>query len=370
MFPAVVTEEIAFAMTLFMGAANGQAPPVPQSAGNMAQQQRVNRLRGQQFFLELSLGMQELMDQARCDAALNSSLCRAMLAVWDQYEGDPQQASICARVLGFCYLMEETRGELVQGLTTAEAEPDEVTLHPAVIETVAKSPLTQSGTLTRQEFASTLKEVLAQRTDAPAAHVVTAISAEPAVSPGQSSWPVGDGEMAGLIRARDWGPHELGVSSAWPQSLRTAVDLMLACKFPMIVLWGGNLLQLYNDAYRDVMGRKHPAGLGQSTRQCWPEVWDFNAPVYEQVLAGKSLTFENQLFPINRYGYLEDAYFTLCYSPLREEQGGVNGVLVTVFETTSNARLWAARKAGGRSGSAGGGLGMGQAAGVGSHAAR
>ncbi len=110
--------------------------------------------------------------------------------------------------------------------------------------------------------------------------------------------------------------------------------MLLACNFPMIILWDTELLQFYNDAYRDIMGVKHPAGLGQPTRGCWPEVWQFNKPVYEKVLRGETLTFEDQLFPITRYGFLEDAYFTLCYSPVRNDAGTVAGVLVTVFETT------------------------------------
>lgn len=43
--------------------------------------------------------------------------------------------------------------------------------------------------------------------------------------------------------------------------LRMTVDLVLACAFPMIVLWGPDLLQFYNDAYRDIMGAKHPGGI-------------------------------------------------------------------------------------------------------------
>ena len=106
----------------------------------------------------------------------------------------------------------------------------------------------------------------------------------------------------------------------------------------MIVLWGNDLVQIYNDAYRELMGNKHPAGLGQPTQDCWPEVWKINEPIYARVLAGETLTFEDQLYPITRHGYVEDAYFTLCYSPLRDEAGEIKGVLVTVFETTKERR--------------------------------
>jgi PAS domain S-box-containing protein len=122
------------------------------------------------------------------------------------------------------------------------------------------------------------------------------------------------------------------------------VDLLLASEFPMVALWGPELVQIYNDGYRGIMAGKHPEGLGQPTRECWPEVWHINEPIYERVGAGETLTFEDKLFPITRHGYLEDAWFKLSYSPLRDEGGGIAGVLVTVFETTERHRAETARE--------------------------
>lgn len=160
-----------------------------------------------------------------------------------------------------------------------------------------------------------------------------------------NTWPTGSGEMATLVRDYAWSRTVLGKSQSWQQSLRTAVELTLSCQFPMFVLWGGDLIQIYNDAYRDLMGSKHPAGLGQATCDCWPEVRKINEPIYAQVLQGETLTFRDQLYPITRHGYLEDAYFTLCYSSLRDDGGAIQGVLVTVFETTKQRRATEALKA-------------------------
>jgi PAS domain S-box-containing protein len=102
----------------------------------------------------------------------------------------------------------------------------------------------------------------------------------------------------------------------------------------MVVLWGPELIQIYNDGYLALMGAKHPAGLGQPTQECWPEVWHINEPIYARVWQGETLTFEDQLYPITRRGFLEDAYFTLCYSPLRDQAQTIAGIVVTVFETT------------------------------------
>ncbi|MGO4387658.1 PAS domain S-box protein [Microvirga sp. 2YAF29] len=144
--------------------------------------------------------------------------------------------------------------------------------------------------------------------------------------------------MARRIRAHDWTATPLGPVEAWPQSLRTAIDILLSSGFPTIALWGEDLVQIYNDRYRDLMGFKHPAGLGQPTRECWPEVWHINKPIYERVWAGETLTFEDALFPIIRSGRLEDAWFTLTYGALRDDGDRVAGVLVSVFETTERVR--------------------------------
>lgn len=148
-------------------------------------------------------------------------------------------------------------------------------------------------------------------------------------------WPVSTGEMAGLIRKFDWGCGYLGPVRNWPHSLRSAVELMLPCGFPMIILWGPELVQIYNDQYRLLMGTKHPGGLGQRTQDCWPEVWHINKPIYDRVWRGETLTYEDALYPLMRSGILEDVWLTLTFSPLRDDAGQIAGVLVTIFETTA-----------------------------------
>ena len=137
-----------------------------------------------------------------------------------------------------------------------------------------------------------------------------------------------------LVTEFDWSCTPLGDQANWPQSLHTVVKLVLSSAFPMILLWGRDLIQIYNDGYAVIMGERHPAGLGQPTRQCWPEMWHINEPIYERVWQGETFYFENQLYPMTRKGFLEEAYFTLCYSPVHED-GHIGGVLVTVTETTA-----------------------------------
>lgn len=141
--------------------------------------------------------------------------------------------------------------------------------------------------------------------------------------------------MGARIRGHDWGTTPLGPMEHWPPHLRATVDLMLAHGFPMIVLWGRDLIQLYNDGYAEVLADKHPAGLGQPTATCWPEVWHINGPIYNRVWQGETITYEDKLYPLARRGPLEDAWFTITYSPIRDASGRIDGVLVTMFETTA-----------------------------------
>lgn len=146
----------------------------------------------------------------------------------------------------------------------------------------------------------------------------------------------GGGEMGALMRALDWSATDLGPYEDWPQSLRTAVSICLNSRFPILIWWGSNLVMLYNDAYRQILGVKHPRSMGQRGQECWPEIWDIIGPMLNGVLDEGTATWsENQLLLLNRNGYSEECYFTFSYSPIRDETGKVGGVFTAVTETTA-----------------------------------
>ena len=159
------------------------------------------------------------------------------------------------------------------------------------------------------------------------------------LTPRDKDWLKASGEMADLIRELDWSATPLGPRNGWPNSLCTVVNLVLANTFPMAILWGSELTLIYNDGYRVIAGGKHPQALGHSTRNIWPEVWEFNKPIFEKVMTrGETVHLDDQLFHISRHGYMEDAYFTFSYSPILTEDGTVGGTLVTLVETTQAAQ--------------------------------
>ncbi|MFB4278019.1 SpoIIE family protein phosphatase [Nonomuraea sp. MTCD27] len=143
------------------------------------------------------------------------------------------------------------------------------------------------------------------------------------------------GSMGALMRHRCWQGTPLGPMAGWPQSLRSSVGICLSSRFPMIIFWGPELAQLYNDAYVPILGSKHPAALGQPAEECWREIWDVIGPMLRQVLDRGQATYSDDLLLITqRFGFREECYFTFSYSPVRDESGGVGGVFCAVTETT------------------------------------
>ncbi len=109
------------------------------------------------------------------------------------------------------------------------------------------------------------------------------------------AWAPSGGAMARAIRHFDWSQTLLGPCHQWPTALRVAITAALDSPLPTIVLWGPEFLQIYNDAYQPILGLRHPAALGQATRECWPEVWQFNQPIYLRVMAqGRPVHLEDQ----------------------------------------------------------------------------
>ncbi len=152
-----------------------------------------------------------------------------------------------------------------------------------------------------------------------------------------ASWLVGGGEMGALMRAMDWENTPLGPPETWSPSLKMMARFLLANRFPILLWWGPEFCQLYNDAYRPILGTKHPQFLGRPTYECWSEVWHILRPLIETPFYGGPATWiEDFELELNRYSYLEESHFTIAYSPVPDETvpSGIGGVIATVHEIT------------------------------------
>ena len=145
----------------------------------------------------------------------------------------------------------------------------------------------------------------------------------------------GGGETGQLIRSLDWSGTPLGPVESWPQSLRTTVNICLASDLPICVIWGPGLVQIYNDGYRIICGDKHPRSMGQNFSECWKEAWPVIGEAHDSALAGDTAFLETQHIFLERYGYLEECFFTFSFSPIRDEAGRVGGLFHPVIEMTA-----------------------------------
>src|SRR4051812_20855853 len=158
---------------------------------------------------------------------------------------------------------------------------------------------------------------------------------------------LGSGGACGeLVRTFDWASTSLGPIEAWPASLRSTVANMLHTRQPMLLFWGPDQIQFYNDSFVPSFGQgKHPTALGQGARDCWADAWPVVGAQLEAVMSrGEPAWHEDALVPIYRNGRMEEVFWTYSYSPAHNDDGAVYGTLVIVTEMTG--RVVAARRLG------------------------
>ena len=147
-------------------------------------------------------------------------------------------------------------------------------------------------------------------------------------------------------RGFDWASTPLGPVEAWSPSLRALATAVLYSRNPMLLFWGPQLVQIYNDAFIPSLGpsdgpaARHPRGLGMPASEFWTDVWEVIGPQIDGVVTrGEAVWFEDVYLPIEKgRGELEPAWWTYSYSPVRDDDGSINGVLVVCLETTRSVQ--------------------------------
>ncbi len=151
---------------------------------------------------------------------------------------------------------------------------------------------------------------------------------------GDADYPIGGGELGQMIRDFDWAATSIGALAQWPQSLKSVTQMLLLSPVPIVLLWGEDGVMIYNDAYSEFAGSRHPALLGSKVREGWAEIADFNDHVMRVGLSGQTLAYREQELALQRRGKLEPVWMDLDYSPVLDETGTPAGVIAIVVETT------------------------------------
>jgi signal transduction histidine kinase len=165
----------------------------------------------------------------------------------------------------------------------------------------------------------------------------------------------GASEMHARVRAHDWAATSLGPVESWPQSLKAVVRTLLSSSYPMVLTWGPDYLQVYNDAYSELIGDGHPAALGIDIRITLAAAWETLGPMIQKVMATGVANWTPALrLLMERSGYREEAYFSVSHAPAEDDEGQITGMLAVCSEVTQQVlgerRLRLLRDLGSRAG--------------------
>lgn len=192
-----------------------------------------------------------------------------------------------------------------------------------------------SACVAKSDLSRDLLSTIDKITQRPASASAAAEEAKSYMDGNRPRWLGGGGEMGALMRSKDWRGSHLGPLEHWPRSLQVSAGICVGSRFDLIVWWGPELVMLYNDSYRRTLGRKHPAALGRPGKEVYPEIWDVIGPMLEHVLnTGEATWSADLLLLLDRNGYPEETYHTFSYTPIRDAEGKVVGVITPVAETT------------------------------------
>lgn len=155
------------------------------------------------------------------------------------------------------------------------------------------------------------------------------------IEQGTPGFLAGGGEMGQYIRDYDWSSTPLGPVACWPQSLRTCVRIMLTSRQPIWIGWGKELIKLYNDPYKAIVGGKHPWALGKPASLVWKDIWRDIEPMLQTVMQRDEGTYvESQLLIMERNGYPEETYYTFSYTPIPGDDGQTAGMICANTDDT------------------------------------
>jgi PAS domain S-box-containing protein len=145
-------------------------------------------------------------------------------------------------------------------------------------------------------------------------------------------------ETVRLVNSYDWGSTSLGPIPQWSTSLKGAVRLIVTSVMPMVLLVGPDGYLIYNDAYAEFAGGRHPEIFGMKATEAWPEIAEFNRHKIAIAAAGESLTLRESELVLNRHGMPESVWLDLHYSPILADDGTTEALLC-VFNDVTERKL-------------------------------
>jgi PAS domain S-box-containing protein len=154
-----------------------------------------------------------------------------------------------------------------------------------------------------------------------------------------ADWLKGGGECGELIRAKDWKKSMAGSVEGWSIEMRATVANIVNSPVAKVLMWGPHHVMIYNDAYRQIAGERHPMALGTPVAAAFPEVWEWNRPILERAMRGETVSHHDRPIVFNRANGPETLYLDLFYTPVYDTDGTVGGVMCTLVDNSARVSV-------------------------------
>lgn len=149
----------------------------------------------------------------------------------------------------------------------------------------------------------------------------------------------GHDRTSALARRVDWAATPVGDPAGWAPELAAAVRTVLPATVPMLLCWGEDLVQLHNDAFRQLCGSEDLDVMGRRAADACSPAWAALGPRVRRGLAEGVTDHEDALpLVLDRSGRRDEVLWRSSVSPVRSAAGEVLGVLVVVTDLTALAR--------------------------------
>ena len=138
-----------------------------------------------------------------------------------------------------------------------------------------------------------------------------------------------------LIQKVDWATTSLGPVDDWPPELLLLFHLIILDPQPRILVLGPEYLLLYNEAYAEFIGEKHPAAIGRPMRIVFPDTYELAISDLDKAsVTGRPHIKRDICLPLMRGGRLLEIHMSWVFVPFPKKSGSLTGTSVILRDET------------------------------------
>lgn len=137
-----------------------------------------------------------------------------------------------------------------------------------------------------------------------------------------------------LVQNVDWAATSIGAIDDWPPELLLLFHLIILDPQPRILILGPDHLLLYNEAYAELVGERHPAAIGRPLSIVFPETYDYATTILNEIsITGRPSIEKNFCMPLMRNGRLLEIYMSWIFVPFPKKSSLIGTSVILRDET-------------------------------------